>query len=86
MKKPYPQKPPVPIGEVYEQKCYHCGGNGQEPGLNDLTCRECMGRGRRRWRIEECATCHGKGRSPKFFGLTACQTCRGRGWLERDVG
>lgn len=84
MKKHYPVKPPVSIGEVYEQHCTHCGGNGQEPGLPDLTCRECIGRGRRKWRIEECEVCRGKG--SKHFGLTRCKACRGRGWTERDVG
>ncbi len=84
MAKHYPVKPPVSIGGIYEQKCAHCGGSGQEPGLSDLTCRECMGRGRRKWRIEECEVCAGTGR--KNFGLTACKDCRGRGWIERDVG
>jgi DnaJ-class molecular chaperone len=84
MKRRYPIKPPVSIGEVYEQRCTHCGGNGQEPGLPDLTCRECIGRGRRKWRIEECEACGGSGR--KNFGLTKCKDCRGRGWTERDVG
>jgi DnaJ-class molecular chaperone len=84
MKRLYPVKPPVSVGEVYEQRCAHCGGSGQEPGLPDLTCRECIGRGRRKWRIEECETCGGSGR--KNFGLTRCKDCRGRGWTERDVG
>lgn len=61
MKKSYPVKPAVRIGEVFEEKCHHCGGSGQEPGLSDLTCRECVGQGRRRWRIEECKACGGPG-------------------------
>lgn len=84
MAKRYPVKPPVAIGGAYEEKCRHCGGSGQEPGLGDLTCRECFGRGRNRWRIEACEVCGGKG--SKHFGLTKCQTCRGRGWIQRDVG
>lgn len=84
MAKRYPVKPPAAIGGVYEQKCSHCGGSGQEPGLDDLTCRECFGRGRRKWRIEECEACGGKG--SHHFGLTKCQACRGRGWTARDVG
>jgi len=83
-KKRYPVKPPVDIGGVYEQKCAHCKGSGQEPGLSDLTCRECFGRGRLKWRINECRVCGGKG--SKNFGFTRCQECRGRGWTERDVG
>jgi DnaJ-class molecular chaperone len=84
MTKRYPIKPPVRTGGVYEQRCVHCGGSGQEPGLSDLTCRECMGRGRRKWRIEECEACGGSGR--KTLGLIKCKVCRGRGWMERDVG
>lgn len=83
MRKSYPVKPPVQIGEVYEETCRHCGGTAQEPGLSDLTCRECMGRGRRRWRIEECKECGGKGRKNFIF---SCQPCQGRGWRGRDVG
>lgn len=86
MGKKYPTRPPVDIGEVYTQKCRHCGGSGQEPGLTDLTCRECIGRGRRRWRIEKCDLCNGSGRSSKWFGLTKCNDCGGRGWKMRDVG
>jgi DnaJ-class molecular chaperone len=81
--KKYPVKPPVPIGEIYQQKCRHCGGTGQEPELGDLTCRECIGRGRRKWRIEECPECRGGGRKNFIF---TCDNCRGRGWKERDVG
>ncbi|MCL4299708.1 MAG: hypothetical protein KJ077_28490 [Anaerolineae bacterium] len=84
MAKRYPIKPPVAIGGAYEQKCSHCGGSGHEPGLGDLTCRECFGRGRRKWRIEECEACRGKG--SHHFGLTKCKACRGRGWTGRDVG
>lgn len=84
MTKRYPVKPPAAMGEVYEQKCSHCSGSGQEPGLGDLTCRECFGRGRRKWRIEECEACRGRG--SHHFGLTKCQACRGRGWTGRDVG
>jgi DnaJ-class molecular chaperone len=83
MKKTYPVKPPAPVGEVYEQKCHHCRGSGQEPGLPDLTCRECMGRGRRKWRLEECPDCRGRGRQNFLF---KCKQCRGRGWLGRDIG
>ncbi len=86
MKKQYPVKPPVKIREIYEHPCHHCKGSGREPGLEDLTCRECIGRGRRRWRIDECHVCKGKGRSPKTFGLTKCKDCQGRGWNARDVG
>ena len=86
MAKKYPVRPPVKIGEVYQHACKHCGGNGQEPGLRDLTCRECMGRGRRRWRIQECSECGGSGRSSTFFGLTKCKICQKRGWTRRDVG
>lgn len=86
MEKKYPVKPPVNIGQVFVQKCRHCGGSGQEPGLNDLTCRDCIGRGRRKWRIEECKVCQGSGRSPKLFGLTRCKDCRHRGWTMRDIG
>ena len=86
MTKQYPVKPPVPIREVYEHGCHHCRGSGQEPGLADLTCRECIGRGRRRWRIEECEVCGGNGRAPKTLGLLKCKTCKGRGWTRRDVG
>jgi DnaJ-class molecular chaperone len=83
MTKRYPVKPPVAIGEAYEQKCNHCGGSGQEPGLGDLTCRECFGRGRRKWRIEECEACGGKG--SHHLGFTRCKACRGRGWMARDL-
>ena len=83
MRKTYPVKPPVDIGQVYEKQCRHCGGSGQEPGLGDLTCRECIGRGRRKWRIEECSDCRGRGRKNFIF---TCPTCRGRGWQGRDVG
>jgi len=83
--KRYPVRPPVKIGEVYKENCRHCGGSGQEPGLTDLTCRECIGRGQRRWRIEECDNCQGKGKTG-FFGLTKCKTCQGQGWKKRDVG
>lgn len=86
MPKKYPVRPPVAIGEVYQQQCKHCGGNGQEPGLTDLTCRECMGRGRRKWRIQECEDCGGSGRSAKYFGLTKCPVCQKRGWIMRDIG
>jgi len=86
MRKKYPVRPPAEMGEVYEQRCEHCGGNGQEPGLTDLTCRECMGRGRRKWRVYECKTCGGKGRSPKYFGLTKCKDCQTKGWMMKDIG
>jgi len=86
MAKKYPVRPPVQMGEVLEQKCHHCGGNGQEPGLRDLTCRECMGRGRRKWRIQECKVCKGSGRSPKYFGITKCNACEKRGWIKQDIG
>jgi len=86
MSKQYPVKPPVAIREIYERSCGHCHGSGQEPGLADLTCRECMGRGRRRWRIDECKTCHGRGRSGKTLFLLKCKPCKGRGWIARDVG
>ena len=85
MRKEYPVKPPVQIGEIFKEKCGHCGGSGQEPRLTDLTCRECIGRGRRKWRIVECDTCHGKGK-PGFFSFAKCKTCRGKGWNKRDVG
>jgi DnaJ-class molecular chaperone len=83
MKKRYPARPPAPMGEVHEESCRHCGGTGQEPGLSDLTCRECIGRGRRKWRIEECQECGGNGRKSFIF---TCQSCRGKGWLGRDIG
>ncbi len=86
MAKKYSVKPPVKIGQVYEHRCQHCGGNGQEPGLRDLTCRKCMGRGRRKWRIQECKTCSGSGRSTKYFGLTKCNVCNKRGWIKNDIG
>jgi len=86
MKKRYPVTPPVAIREIYERTCDHCRGNGQEPGLEDLTCRECFGRGRRRWRIEECDPCQGSGRARKMLGLLKCKTCQGRGWNAREVG
>lgn len=86
MRKQYPVKPPVSIGGVYEHSCYHCNGSGQEPDLEDLTCRECIGRGRRRWRIEACEVCRGSGRAPKTLGLLQCKNCEGRGWNSRDVG
>ncbi len=85
MSKKYPVKPPVKIGEAYEENCKHCNGTGQEPGLRDLTCRECIGRGRRKWRVAECDVCDGKGKK-SFFSLTKCKTCQGRGWRKRDVG
>ena len=85
-KKTYPVEPPVAIREIYEHTCGHCHGSGQEPGLADLTCRECIGRGRRRWRINECDLCGGNGRSKKFLGLFKCETCKGRGWIPHDVG
>ncbi len=85
-KKKYPKRPPVDIGEVYTHGCRHCGGSRQEPGLTDLTCRECMGRGRRKWRIEECKACGGSGRADKLFGLFKCQECQSRGWTMRDIG
>ncbi len=83
MRKRYRIRPPVPIGKIYEEICSHCGGSGQEPGLSDLTCRECIGRGRRKWRIEECNDCGGRGRKNFIFD---CPACRGRGWQTRDVG
>lgn len=84
MSKKYPVKPPTTMGGVYEQTCSHCKGNGQEPGLGDLTCRECFGRGRRKWRIEECEACSGKGQT--HFSLFKCKACQGRGWTSRDIG
>ena len=78
-------KAPAKIGEIFEQQCHHCGGNGQEPGLSDLTCRECMGRGRQKWRIITCPECDGKGKK-SFFSLSKCPKCRGNGWTTRDVG
>ncbi len=83
MKKRYPVRPPARIGKLYEEECDHCGSSGQEPDMADLTCRECMGRGRRKWRIEECGDCQGRGRKNFIF---TCQSCRGRGWQARDVG
>jgi molecular chaperone DnaJ len=85
MAKKYPVRPPAEIGERYQEKCTHCGGTGQEPGLSDLTCRECIGRGRRKWLVEECPDCHGKGKR-SFFSLSKCSTCRGRGWIRQDLG
>jgi len=85
MSRRYPVRPPAKIGEIYEQTCKHCGGTGQEPGLTDLTCRECIGRGRRKWRIEECNDCNGKGKK-SFFSLSKCKICQGKGWRMRDVG
>jgi DnaJ-class molecular chaperone len=85
MTKRYPVTPPVKIGDMFQEKCQHCAGTGQEPGLSDLTCRECIGRGRRKWRIIECKTCAGKGKK-SFFSLTKCKSCRGRGWQKQDVG
>ncbi len=85
MSKKYPVRPPVSMGQSYTEKCKHCGGSGQEPGLTDLTCRECIGRGRRKWRIEECRECSGKGKK-SFFSLTRCQSCRGKGWIQVDIG
>jgi hypothetical protein len=85
MSKQYPTKPPVEIGEILTAKCKHCAGTGQEPGLTDLTCRECIGRGRRKWRVVECDECDGQGKK-NFFSLTKCKTCRGRGWKKRDIG
>lgn len=86
MSKTYPEEPPVPIGEVYERPCRHCGGSGQEPDLPDLTCRECMGRGRRKWRLFECPACGGRGYPLKTLGLLKCKKCQGKGWLGRDIG
>ena len=86
MAKKYPIKPPVAVREIYEEGCVHCGGNGQEPGLEDLTCRECFGRGRRRWRVDECDQCRGSGRNSKWLGLTRCNACNGKGWNMREVG
>ncbi len=85
MSKKYPVKPPADMGEMVEEKCKHCGGNGQEPGLSDLTCRECIGRGRRKWRLAECKTCGGKGKT-SLFSLSKCKACRGKGWIGRDIG
>ena len=85
MAKKYPKKPPVPIGEVLQQLCNHCDATGQEPGLADLTCRECFGRGRRKWRIEECEACRGKGKTG-FLNLGKCSECKGKGWKARDIG
>ena len=85
MSKKYPVKPPVKIGDIYQETCKHCGGTGQEPDLRDLTCRECIGRGRRKWRIVECDDCNGKGKK-SFFSLTKCNTCQGKGWKTKDVG
>ncbi|HRV91535.1 MAG TPA: hypothetical protein P5526_05185 [Anaerolineae bacterium] len=85
MTKKYPVKPPVDIGQIFQAKCRHCQGSGQEPGLPDLTCRECVGRGRRKWRILECEVCGGRGKK-NFLSLRNCQTCRGRGWTELDIG
>jgi DnaJ-class molecular chaperone len=86
MAREYPVKPPAAMGEIYQIPCRHCGGSGQEPTLPDLTCRECMGRGRRKWRIEECETCRGRGTSLKTLGLLKCRDCRGQGWQARDIG
>lgn len=85
MSKKYPVAPPAKIGELFTERCHHCGGSGQEPGLSDLTCRECIGRGRRKWRIVECKSCQGKGKK-SFFSLTKCKSCRGAGWQKQDVG
>ena len=85
MSKRYPVKPPANIGEIHRGMCKHCGGTGQEPGLTDLTCRECIGRGRRKWRIVECDECNGKGKK-SFLSLSKCKACQGRGWRKRDVG
>ena len=85
MSKKYPVEPPVPIRSIYTHTCGHCKGSGQEPGLEDLTCRVCIGRGERRWRIEECKTCNGSGRNRKTLGLTKCKTCKGRGWTPRTA-
>ena len=86
MSKRYPVVPPATVGEVYQETCRHCGGNGQEPGFDDLTCRECIGRGRRKWRIEECSDCGGRGYPLKTLGLFKCKSCGGHGWLALDVG
>lgn len=83
MRKRYRKKPPVSVGHTYEERCSHCRGTGQEPSLPDLTCRECIGRGRRRWQIMECKVCGGSGRQKVVFN---CETCRGKGWVRLDVG
>ncbi len=75
--------PPAKVGELFEETCRHCGGSGQEPGMRDLTCRECIGRGRRRWRVEACPDCTGTGRKRFIF---TCKPCQGQGWRKRDVG
>jgi DnaJ-class molecular chaperone len=85
MAKKNSKKPPVKIGEVYEQQCSHCAGNGQEPGLRDLTCRVCMGRGRQKWRIITCPECQGKGKKG-FLSWGKCRQCQGNGWTTHDVG
>lgn len=85
MAKKYRVKPPAAIGKSFEEKCTHCQGTGQEPGLPDLTCRECIGRGRRRWRVEVCSDCDGQGKT-SVFSLFNCKTCQGRGWILIDVG
>ncbi len=84
-KKKYPVRTPVPVGDSFEESCKHCKGSGQEPGLSDLTCRECIGRGRRKWRVDECKACQGQGKTG-FLNWSKCSKCRGRGWLKRDVG
>ncbi|MEM7346066.1 MAG: hypothetical protein AAF485_17645 [Chloroflexota bacterium] len=81
-KKRYPRRPPVPIGELHLETCRHCGGNGQEPGLTDLTCRECAGRGQQRRRIVECSECEGKGK--RYLGFLTCHDCQGKGWQAKD--
>ncbi|MEM7034911.1 MAG: hypothetical protein AAF629_35555 [Chloroflexota bacterium] len=86
MAKKYPVQPPVAIREAYEEGCDHCKGTGQEPTLRDLTCRECFGRGRLRWRIDECDECQGRGRTGKYVKLFKCKSCLGRGWKARDIG
>lgn len=86
MKKQYPVRPPVAIREIYEESCKHCKETGQEPSLPDLTCRECFGRGRLRWRIDECDDCQGHGRTGKILKLFQCKSCTGKGWTARDVG
>jgi DnaJ-class molecular chaperone len=85
MAKKYPVTPPVKIGERFTENCRHCKGSGQEPGLTDLTCRECIGRGRRKWLVVECKECNGKGKK-HFLSLTKCKSCRGKGWRTEDIG
>lgn len=73
------------VSLVLNRKCYHCKGNGAEPGTKIVTCKTCNGRGKVQ-RIQQtilgsfqsvstCPECRGEGKSYE----TPCKNCSGSG-------